>query len=303
MPAVPWPWPGTVITRLPRRWPWRSSACSPVSAATASAPCSWPGRRSSISAGLHGPTARVCGHTLTTVLIEVGDLAAAERTCAAGLAGARDAGDLWSLGNLLEKMVVLDLLSGRYADAAVHLREALQTALRTGVRSKALEDLDCCGYLCAWTGRPAEAVTVWAAVVALGARGVLGPVASGSARGLVPAAGTPARSPAGARTGSDAGGRGTRRGDEPGHRGRVRSHAHRCGPRAAGPRHRAWKRSAPGNGSWSPWSPGGTPMRRSPASCTSACARSARTWTASAIRPDAGAAPTSPAWPSAPGLV
>ena len=129
-----------------------------------------------ISAGLHGPTARVCDHTLTTVLIEVGDLAAAERTCAAGLAGARDAGDLWSLGNLLEKMVVLDLLSGRYADAALHLREALRTALRTGVRRKALEDLDCCGYLCAWTGRPAEAVTVWAAVVALGREGFSAPL-------------------------------------------------------------------------------------------------------------------------------
>ncbi len=119
-----------------------------------------------IAVGLHGPTARVCGHTLTTVLIEVGDLAAAERMCAAGLAGARDAGDLWSLGNLLEKMVVLDLASGRYAAAALHLREALQTALRAGVRRKVIEDLDCCGYLCAWTGRTAEAVTIWAAVVA-----------------------------------------------------------------------------------------------------------------------------------------
>ena len=119
-----------------------------------------------ISAGLRGPTARMCGHTLTTVLIEVGDLAAAERTCAAGLADSRDAGDLWSLGNLLEKMVVLDLAAGRYAAAAMHLREALQTALRTGVRRKVIEDLDCCGYLCARTGRPAEAVTVWAAVVA-----------------------------------------------------------------------------------------------------------------------------------------
>jgi predicted ATPase/DNA-binding CsgD family transcriptional regulator len=128
-------------------------------------------RAERISAGLHGPTARVCGFTLTTVLIELGDVAAAERACAAGLADARDAGDLWSLGNLLEKMVVLDLFSKRYADAALHLREALQTALRTGVRRKALEDLDCCGYLCAWTGRPAEAVTLWAAVVALGREG------------------------------------------------------------------------------------------------------------------------------------
>ena len=132
-------------------------------------------RAERISAGLHGPTARVCAHSLTAVLIEVGDVAAAERTCAAGLASARDAGDVWSLGNLLEKMVVLDLAGGRYADAALHLREALQTALRAGVRRKVLEDLDCCGYLCAWTGRCAEAVTVWAAVVALGREGFSAP--------------------------------------------------------------------------------------------------------------------------------
>jgi DNA-binding CsgD family transcriptional regulator len=64
-------------------------------------------------------------------------------------------------------MVVLDLSSGHCEDAAAHLREGLQTALRTGVRARVLDDLDCCGYLCAWTGRCAEAVTVWAAVVVL----------------------------------------------------------------------------------------------------------------------------------------
>jgi predicted ATPase/DNA-binding CsgD family transcriptional regulator len=129
-----------------------------------------------ISADLPGPVARACGYALTTVLIEVGDLAAAERTCAAALASARDAGDLWSLGNLLEKMVVLDLGSGRNGDAAAHLREAVQTALRTGVRRKALEDLDCCGYLCACTGLFAEAVTVWAAVAALEREGFSAPL-------------------------------------------------------------------------------------------------------------------------------
>ena len=123
-----------------------------------------------ITADQNGPMARVCDHIVTTVLIEAGDLAAAERICTAGLAGARDAGDLWSLGNLLEKMVVLDLNSGRYQDAASHLREGLQTALRTGARARLLDDLDCCGYLCAMTGRCAEAVTVWAAVVVLQGR-------------------------------------------------------------------------------------------------------------------------------------
>jgi len=127
-------------------------------------------RAEQIMAGLHGPMARVCAHILTTVLITAGDLAAAERVCGPALAGAREAGDLWSLGNLLEKMVVLDLYSGHYEDAAAHLREGLQTALRTGVRARVLDDLDCCGYLCAGTGRSAEAVTVWAAVVVLQGR-------------------------------------------------------------------------------------------------------------------------------------
>ena len=122
------------------------------------------------TADVRGPTTRVCGHILTTVLIAADDLAAAERICVAGLDGARDAGDLWSLGNFLEKMVVLDLNSGRYQDAATHLREGLQTALRTGSRARVLDDLDCCGYLCAMTGRCAEAVTVWAAVVVLQGR-------------------------------------------------------------------------------------------------------------------------------------
>ena len=120
-----------------------------------------------ITVGRRSPMTRPCCHILTTVLIEADDLAAAERVCAAGLVRARDTGDLWSLGILLEKMAVLDLNAGRHDAAAAHLREGLQTTVRTGARASALDDLDCCGYLCAMTGRPAEAVTVWAAVVAL----------------------------------------------------------------------------------------------------------------------------------------
>ena len=208
-----------------------------------------------ISAGLHGPTARACGHTLTTVLIEVGDLAAAERTCAAGLAGARDAGDLWSLGNLLEKMVVLDLASGRYAAAALHLREALQTALRTGVRRKVIEDLDCCGYLCAGPGappRPSRYGPRWSRQSARGSRP--------RCIRICPRAGSSGRNPCakpGRRwTGSDAGGRGTRQGDEPGHRGRVRSHAHRRGPAAAGRGTGPGSAQPPGTGAGHPGRPG-----------------------------------------------
>ena len=89
--------------------------------------------------------------------------------------------------------------------------------------------LDCCGYLCAATGRYAEAVTVWAADDAY-ARHEGTP---GGTRGGAPPAGTTAQGPAGARTRPDPGGRGTRRGDEPGHRGRIRPDAHRPGPAAA----------------------------------------------------------------------
>ena len=127
-------------------------------------------RAEQITVGRHGPAARAVAHVLTTVLIEADEPAAARQVCTAGLAGAREAGDLWSLGNLLEKMVVLDLWSQRYDDVAAHLREGLQTALRIGSRARLLDDLDCCGYLCAMTGRRTEAITIWAAVVALQGR-------------------------------------------------------------------------------------------------------------------------------------
>ena len=100
-------------------------------------------------------------------LIEAGDLAAAEPACAAALARARDAGDLFTQASLLALMVTLDLEAGRLQDAAAHLREALQLATRTGNWGELGNALDCCGLLCAATGRPAEAVTVWAARAAL----------------------------------------------------------------------------------------------------------------------------------------
>jgi predicted ATPase/DNA-binding CsgD family transcriptional regulator len=120
-----------------------------------------------IEADLPGAIGRVFSHTLTGVLIMGGDLAAAERACVTGLARARDVGDLWNAGGLLHYMVVLDLRTGRVDDAAEHLRELLQSGLRSGFDAELLLGLDCCGYLCAATGRYAEAVTMWAAFTAL----------------------------------------------------------------------------------------------------------------------------------------
>jgi predicted ATPase/class 3 adenylate cyclase/DNA-binding CsgD family transcriptional regulator len=124
-------------------------------------------RRAGQIPGIPGTAARVCGYLLAGVLADAGDLAAAEQVCAATLAQARDAGDLYKMGELLTIMADLGLRAGRAADAAAHLREAAQIALPVGLRMTILNVLSGCGYLCAATGRSADAVTVWAACDAL----------------------------------------------------------------------------------------------------------------------------------------
>ena len=110
-------------------------------------------------------TARACSAVLAGVLIQADDFAAAERVCAAALAASRDAGDLFNQPTLLSQMAFLDLRAGRTGDAAAHLREALEISLRAGTWNAGY--LDTCGYLCAATGRYAEAVTAWAALEVL----------------------------------------------------------------------------------------------------------------------------------------
>jgi predicted ATPase/DNA-binding CsgD family transcriptional regulator len=124
-----------------------------------------------ITDGIPRTAARTCSYQLTTVLIEAGDLAAAEEVCAAALARSRDAGDLWNQAALLPQMADLDLRAGRTGDAAAHLQEALQLAMRTSNWADPLySGLYQCGQLCAATGRPAEALTAWAALDALAGR-------------------------------------------------------------------------------------------------------------------------------------
>jgi serine/threonine-protein kinase PknK len=121
-----------------------------------------------IPADIPGMIARRCSIMLTDALTEAGDLAAAEQACAAALAWSRDAGDMWTNARLLQQMAILDLRAGRTEGAAEHLREGLQVGLRTaGGVGDVLNGLDCGGYLCAATGRPSEAVTLWAAYAAL----------------------------------------------------------------------------------------------------------------------------------------
>jgi DNA-binding CsgD family transcriptional regulator len=120
-----------------------------------------------ITAGIPGPVARSCSHLLTIVLADAGDLAEAERAGAAGLARARDAGDLWNQAALLPRIADLDLRAGRTGDAAAHLREGLRIEVRTGSWFELLFGLFQCGELCAATGRAAEALTLRAACAAV----------------------------------------------------------------------------------------------------------------------------------------
>jgi len=101
------------------------------------------------------------------VLIEAGELVSAGPVCSAGVARSRDAGDLWNLGSLLAYQAKLDLQAQRVTDAGAHLNEALHVVSRTGGHSDLLEVLDGCGHLCTATGRPAEAITVWASFASL----------------------------------------------------------------------------------------------------------------------------------------
>jgi predicted ATPase/DNA-binding CsgD family transcriptional regulator len=114
-----------------------------------------------------GALDRTLGLLVTMLLTEAGELAAAEQACTAGLARCREVGDVVSLCFQLRNRAVLDLRAGRVEEAAAHLHEQLEIAVRAGLRVGLLTGLDGCGYLCAATGRPAEAVTVWAAMSAL----------------------------------------------------------------------------------------------------------------------------------------
>ena len=120
-------------------------------------------RAGQIPGDITGWVARLRSACLTITLTEAGDLAAARDACMAGLAAARAAGHQGALAESLNRMAMLDLRAGRAGDAAACLREALQIADRADMPLTVDNALNCCGYLCAATGRHLEAVTVWAA--------------------------------------------------------------------------------------------------------------------------------------------
>ena len=116
-----------------------------------------------LTAAVPGSVARLCSWVLLDVLAGAGDLTAARRVGQAGLARSRDVGDLYNLPALLIRLANVDLQAGCLEQATANLHEAFQITLRVGAHLELLNALDCCGHPCAATGRPADAVTVWAA--------------------------------------------------------------------------------------------------------------------------------------------
>jgi predicted ATPase/DNA-binding CsgD family transcriptional regulator len=100
---------------------------------------------------------------MTGALIDAGDLQAAESACAEALAGCRDTGNMVELPLLSMMMADLDVQAGRAQDAAAHLREGLQVAMRAGDVLDYGNGLWFCAMLCTATGRHAEAATLLAA--------------------------------------------------------------------------------------------------------------------------------------------
>jgi DNA-binding CsgD family transcriptional regulator len=103
---------------------------------------------------------------MAAALLEAGQAASARRSCADGLARAREAGDLWDQAEFLFFMAELDLEAGHMPEAETCLREALRLAVQVGDKLRLTDCLDVCGLICAATGRRAEAITLWAAYAA-----------------------------------------------------------------------------------------------------------------------------------------
>jgi predicted ATPase/DNA-binding CsgD family transcriptional regulator len=116
--------------------------------------------------------ARRVGLSLTVALAESDDVAAAREACAAGLESARAAGDVTMLADFLYFTTHVALREGQLEDAGDHICESLRLTAQSGDLIRILDCLDDCARLCAATGRPSEAVTLWAAhaagVAALG---------------------------------------------------------------------------------------------------------------------------------------
>jgi predicted ATPase/DNA-binding CsgD family transcriptional regulator len=117
-------------------------------------------------ARIPGPLARMCLLTYASALLQSGSPAEAQQVCADGLAGARAAEDPGGQANFLYYAAMCARSTGQIASAGGYLGECIRVATITGSQLRLIDCLDECGFLCAATGRWADAVTLWAAYAA-----------------------------------------------------------------------------------------------------------------------------------------
>jgi predicted ATPase/DNA-binding CsgD family transcriptional regulator len=123
-----------------------------------------------------GRRARECTVPWVQTLMTAGQVDAARRSCADGLARARAVGDLTNLVVCLSVAADLDLRAGHMSQTGQDLAEAIELALRNGYRFNLTGCLDICGHLCAASGRWVEALTLWAALAVFMDRGSIADV-------------------------------------------------------------------------------------------------------------------------------
>jgi predicted ATPase/DNA-binding CsgD family transcriptional regulator len=122
--------------------------------------------RQAAFAAVPGWIARTCSAACASALVETGQAGSAGQLCADGLATARAVGDLGFEADFLFLMVAPARYAGKVADARAYLRDCIGLAACTGDRVRLIDCLDECGFLCAATGRWADAITLWGAYTA-----------------------------------------------------------------------------------------------------------------------------------------
>jgi DNA-binding CsgD family transcriptional regulator len=112
--------------------------------------------------------ARRIDSALAWALVSNGKLDGVPELCEQLLAAARMAGDLTEQADTLFLMAVAARMGGEFAAARAWLRESAELAVSSGYPLRMIDIIDQAGYLCAATGRPGEAITLWAARSAQG---------------------------------------------------------------------------------------------------------------------------------------
>jgi DNA-binding CsgD family transcriptional regulator len=107
--------------------------------------------------------ARRVGSSLAWALVFNDQLDGVAELCDQCLAAARTAGDLSEEADTLFLAAVAAFKGGQFAAARARMRESAELSVNGGYPLRLVDILQLGGHLCAATGRPAEAVTLWSA--------------------------------------------------------------------------------------------------------------------------------------------